>query len=278
MANFSLKSGFSNIKLGGRNYKVNDTEFEAKLKVDYDKYKEMLNQYDENSTEYKIAKDNLNRIESILNQIKEKCEENYQDTGAETSDQSESIIEGNDSTGEISYLDGTHYQIDTSKPCEKGTKYELSQDDINYLAYIASREQGSVAGAKIELSLMANLYESYRGSKYDSLQEYVEHSGWFGSSGRSGYKYPGDEYVAAVEDVLVNGNRYLPSNVDEHDCLSDITSVTVNGKSIDPSNRDAYIPYQTKITNRYGATYTFVGFAPTSEWGVKGDPFGYISE
>ena len=113
---------------------------------------------------------------------------------------------------------------------------------------------------------MANLYEKNK-SKYSSVVDYVQNSGWFGKRSTSSYKYPGDDFVSAAKEVISEGNRYLPSNVVEHDCLSDITSIssgTVN-------NREDYVPGETIIKNRYGATYVFVGFAPNG-----GDPFGYL--
>ena len=156
--------------------------------------------------------------------------------------------------------------IDTSTPVGTGTKYNLSQDDLNFLAYVAYREQGSVEGAKIELSLMVNLYEKNK-SSYSSVVDYVANSGWFGSGALSSYSYPGDEYVAAAREVVVEGNRYLASNVVEHDCISDISSISTGSRS----DRSAYIPGETIINNVYGARYVFIGFAPNG-----GDPFGYL--
>ena len=189
--------------------------------------------------------------------------------------QPESHDDNSAPSGELEYV-GNSNIISTEVPVSVGKTYDLSQEDINYLAYVAMKEQASPEGAKIELSLILNRYEqNNRG--YDNVRDYVKNCGWWSSSSTSNYKYPGDEYVAIAEDVLLDGNRYLPNNVVEHDYIGDITSVKVNGVSIDPSDRSAYVPYETVIKNCYGATYTFVGFAPTSEWGVKGDPFGYIS-
>ena len=157
--------------------------------------------------------------------------------------------------------------IDTSKPVTTVAGYNLSDDDLAYLAYVAMREQGSVEGAKMELSLMANLYEKNK-SNYSNVRDYVDNSGWFASSSRSGYNYPGDEYYSAAKDVLNSGNRYVATNVDEHDCISDISSISTGDKD----DRSNYIPGETVIHNRYGSTYTFAGFAPNG-----GDPFGYIN-
>ena len=156
--------------------------------------------------------------------------------------------------------------IDTSKPVGTGAKYNLTDDDLSFLGYVASSEQGSVEGAKLELSLMANLYEENKGS-FSSVRDYVENSGWFGSSYGSEYSYPGDEYIAVAKDVLENGNRYLASNVVEHDCLSDIASCSTG----DVYDKSCYVPGETILENVYGAKYVFVGFAPN-----EGDPFGYL--
>ena len=173
-------------------------------------------------------------------------------------------------TGEIVNVSGTNVTngnvIDTSTPVGEGTKYNLSNDDLAHLAYVALREQGSVEGAKLELSLMANLYEK-NASRFSSVRDYVENSGWFASGSRTGYSYPGDAYVQAAREVLNEGKRYLPSNVVEHDCISDLTSSSTGSVS----NRSSYIPGKTVLTNRYGARYMFVGFAPNG-----GDPFGYL--
>ena len=161
-------------------------------------------------------------------------------------------------------LDGN--VINPSTPVTSGDKYNLSDDDLAHLAYVAMREQGSIDGAKLELSLMANLYEKNK-SNYSSVRDYVDNSGWFASGSRSGYSYPGDDYYNAAKDVLNDGNRYLESNVVEHDCLSDINSISTGSVN----NRSDYIPGETVINNTYGASYVFVGFAPNG-----GDPFGYL--
>lgn len=161
--------------------------------------------------------------------------------------------------------------IDTSSSNYSVDGYSnLTDEEINTLAYIAYHEQGSVEGAKIELSLMCNLYEKNK-SNYSSVYDYVQNSGWFGSATGSSKTPPSDAYTEIAYDVLVNGNHYLPSNVVEHDCISDL-SYAKNGDSyINVSDRSSYIPGETILKNVYGATYVFVGFAPNG-----GDPFGYL--
>lgn len=156
--------------------------------------------------------------------------------------------------------------INTDKPVGIGTKYNLSDDQLARLACVAQREQGSVEGAKVELSLMANLYEKYK-KNYDNVLDYVYNSGWFASGATNNYQYPGDAYVAAAREVINNGKRYLASNVVEHDYLGDLV-YNSTGNIYDKSS---YIPGKTVLQNQWGAKYVFVGFAPNG-----GDPFGYL--
>ena len=113
---------------------------------------------------------------------------------------------------------------------------------------------------------MANLYEENK-DNFSSVRDYVENSGWFGSSYGSEYSNPGPEYIEAAKDVLSNGNRYLASNVVEHDYLGDLVYCSTG----DVYDKDSYIPGKTVLENQWGARYVFVGFAPND-----GDPFGYL--
>lgn len=201
----------------------------------------------------------LNNNSGIIKNYLQQTSTNYQlgDNEAEqeilsTSTDGKMILDGN--------------VIDTTKPVTTGAKYNLSDDDLAFLGYVASSEQGSVDGAKLELSLMANLYEENK-DHYSSVRDYVENSGWFGSSYGSEYNYPGDEYIDVTKDVLVNGNRYLNSNVVEHDYLGDIVSCSTG----DVYDKSCYVPEETVLENQWGAKYVFVGFAPND-----GDPFGYL--
>lgn len=181
------------------------------------------------------------------------------------------------SSGDVSSQSNVNYSnnvgsdsiIDTSSPVSKKDGYSLSEDELNTLAYIAYREQGSVEGAKIELSLMCNLYEKNK-SSFSSVYSYVQNSGWFGDA--TGVRSaPSADYYAAAVDVMNNGNRYLADNVVEHDCLSDISYAANDGSSINVYDKSSYVPGKTVLHNVYGADYVFVGFAPNG-----GDPFGYL--
>lgn len=159
-------------------------------------------------------------------------------------------------------LDGNVVVVD--KPVANGNKYNLSDDDLVWLGNVALHEQGSLEGAKMELSLMANLYEQHKNEGYSNVRDYVENSGWFSRSAMTG-EFPGDEYVSAANDVLNNGNLYLTPDINEHNSMRSVDHITTG----DSSNRDDYIPGETIVYNKMGAVFRFEGFAP-----YDGDPFG----
>ena len=161
----------------------------------------------------------------------------------------------------------------------KGTKYDLTATELKKLARLCDQEQGSVAGCAAEASLMANLYELV-GKSYGSLYSYVRNGKWFSQAAywMDNGSCTSSE-LAAVKDVLVNGNRTVPLYIDEHDCFEDIEYIKVNGKKYTYKNNKAqvknksnYIKDKTIIRNNYDSTYTFYCFpAPGA------DPFGYTN-
>lgn len=159
----------------------------------------------------------------------------------------------------------------------KAKAYNFTDDEIRRIAAMCCSENGSSTDAmRAEASLMANLYEKNGDGKYTTsgFIRYITTSGWFASSCVDDYYNPytvSSSYLEAVRDVLINGNRYFPIYVDEHDWLGDISSVSNDGVSFDPYDRSKYKKGVTKIRNCYGATYTFYCF-PDDE----SDPFGYI--
>ena len=147
-------------------------------------------------------------------------------------------------------------------------KYDLTEDEIRGLANLALQEQGSIDGACAELSLMANLYEQQ--TKYPTLYEYVRKSGWFSRAAHwMDNGNAGSIYRLYTKYVLCEGLRTLPKHINEHDCFSDIVSISTGGIVI----RSDYKRDKTVIKNRYGSTYTFYCF-PTA----NSDPFGYTKE
>lgn len=153
---------------------------------------------------------------------------------------------------------------------------DLTETQIKKIARLCVQEQGSVAGVKAEASLMANQLETstYRQNKYGTggagLYNWIRNGGWFYRS--SYYMDNGsaaNKYIEAVRDVLVNGNRTLPQYIDEHDCFSDIKSISTGSIR----NRSDYISGKTIVKNKMGSTWTFYEFPSSTS-----DPFGYTKE
>lgn len=156
------------------------------------------------------------------------------------------------------------------------TKYNLTSAQIHGLANLCKQEQGTIAGAKAEACLIANILEeqAYYRNKYGTdIYNFARNSGWFSRAAYwMDHGSASTYYDDAIKDVLCNGNRTLPVFVDEHDAFSDITSATNNGRAISIRDRSAYIQDVTLIKNRYGSKYTFWCF-PTA----TSDPFGYTN-
>lgn len=154
-------------------------------------------------------------------------------------------------------------------------KYSLTSTQITKIARLCIQEQGSLKGVRAEASLMANQLETNtaRQKKYgtdgNGLYNWVRNGGWFY---RAAYYMDNGlasaEAVAAVKGVLCKGNRFFPQYVDEHDCISDISSISTGSKY----SRDDYVKGKTIIKNTHGSIYTFWCFpAPGC------DPFGYTA-
>ena len=174
-----------------------------------------------------------------------------------------------------------------------GQSYRLTNDELMGLCGVAKAEQGSIAGARAEASLMANLYElKTSGAKTGSgLYNYVRNSGWFSNAAKHmDWGCPND-YLNAVRDVLVNGNRTLPFYINEHDCFNcsashacldvskgDICKINTNGVDYtsmnEIKNRSNYVRDNTKVYTYYyshGKDYWVFYTFPAA----NSDPFGY---
>lgn len=154
--------------------------------------------------------------------------------------------------------------------------YQLNDAQIKGVANIIEHEQPGMSGMLAEASLMANQTDE-GGDDKATVERLVAQAtgGWF-AHGRDRFYNPGSpsaDAIKAAKAVMLNGKRTLPRYVDEHDCFSDIASVTTNGSSISKTDRSAYVAHQTKVHNNMGSTYTFYEF-PNSE----ADPFGYIHD
>ncbi len=175
----------------------------------------------------------------------------------------------------------------------KAAQYSFTEEQLKNLVRAAFAEQGpSGEGYKTELSVFANVYEAGGGEPGNSegLISYLLNGSWFASSTGQAYRTgcspwecygePSQEQVAAAKDILNNGNRVIPPEVDEHDSISDIASVSNNGSGFSPSDKAQYKSGVTVIHNRFGSTYTFFQWANgeqecTGNSSECGDPFGY---
>ena len=182
-------------------------------------------------------------------------------------------------------------------------RYNLTEDQIVQIASLCAQEQGhsNPRGAAAEAALMANKFE-VSGAKYaakyanngDALYHYVREVGWWHAAGTYMDKRNAKpEIVAAVRDVLVNGNRVLPKYVDSHDCTNcgkfnkcpngdngDICELVINGASYtekkDIENKKNYIAHKTRVKNVYGIkSKSYQGAIFYSFPSSAGDPFSY---
>lgn len=146
--------------------------------------------------------------------------------------------------------------------------YNLSTHEIQVLAYVAKREQGSENGARAELSLMANLFE--RQSAKKTITDYVLKSGWFASSS-TGSTTSDSKWTNLVEDVLVRGNRTLPPQINEHDWKGDLLRISTGNLNNDGDYKQLVTEvYQNPARfGGYGGHWTFWCFPEKGS-----DPFG----
>lgn len=185
-----------------------------------------------------------------------------------------------------------------------GQRYNLSESELRGLCGVAKAEQGSINGARAEATLIANRYELLNTTNAfygKGLYNYVRNSGWFAHAANHMSEGCPSDYLQAVRDVLVNGNRTMPLYIDEHDCFDcnksrycsnknngDICKLENNGQTyssmdiIKSRNNQYYISGVTKIYTVYKESssikyWTFYTFVKNEDGTNKGDPFGYTN-
>ncbi len=174
----------------------------------------------------------------------------------------------------------TGTNCENNKASTNFKKYNFTDAQLRGILSMAEHENGSTLRAvKSEVSIMANLYEK-KGGNYSDLIDYVKNGKWFASDTVAAYNEShnpafGNEELEAAKDILNNGNRTLPPQIDEHDMIGDIETAKNNGTEIDKTDRSKYVRGTTIIHNKYGSTFTFYAWADDVE--KKGDPFGYTS-
>ena len=119
-----------------------------------------------------------------------------------------------------------------------------------------------------QLETSASRRKKY-GTGADGLYNWVRNGGWFAKAAHwMDNGSVSDAILAGVKDVLVKGNRTLSLCVDEHDCFSDIKSISTGSVK----DRSAYVQGKTVVKNKYGSTWTFWCFPDSTS-----DPFGYTA-
>ena len=156
-------------------------------------------------------------------------------------------------------------------------KYKLTEKQIRGIANIVLHEQGSIAGWYAEASQIANRTD-IRGDQYATGVNAVKTvtSGWY-AKGKTRYNAgtSNKTVITIVKRVFCDGYRTLPRYIDEHDCMSDISTVK-NGKVGVKKSKSKWKTHTTVVKNKMGSTYTFYSFPGGYKTGV--DPFGYTSK
>ena len=179
-----------------------------------------------------------------------------------------------------------------------GTKYNVSDSELENIAKVCQREQGTPAGAAAEAELMINKYilSGYEGSFYDYLFKSSKGNWWapiVNNTFLNTILKP--EVKEAVRKVVVEGQRTMPAYINEHDCMDcnkkrpcangnpgDICYLEVNGQkysSLDQikqrDNKQIYVSETTKIYTVYKQDSSVKYWVFYSFPDSRSDPFGY---
>ena len=239
---------------------------------------------------------NANANPQTINDIISKREEEENKKNDLESEENKQKIRGYLSSLTILTINNNSTSKDHISPYV-GQKFDVSDSELNDIAKVCQREQGSPEGSAIEAELMINKYilSGYEGSLYDYIFKSTA-QGWWSPIKHNTYKAtilkPANR--EAVRKVVVEGIRKWPGYINEHDCFNcgkstcaghkgDICYLTLNGQQIDDIEKiktrsdSYYVRDKTRIQNVMGGNYTFYGFV--QENGVNvGDPFGYTDK
>ena len=108
------------------------------------------------------------------------------------------------------------------------TKYDLTDTQLWDLAEVAMSENNcNLTAFKNEVSIMANIFEDPARNNTingDNFVAFIRNGGWFSTSGyvNGAVDFEVDtEHMKTIKDILLDGNRTLPLEIVEHDCLFD---------------------------------------------------------
>ena len=172
-----------------------------------------------------------------------------------------------------------------------GQKYDLTDSQLRgIMAMIKNENGGSLEMIQTEATLMANVYEFYKPEPHtaDGLVSYLRtppgSGGWFATYdeyNESFSDYTQEEFNA-IKDIFNNGNRTMPPEIVEHDCVkcrAGIDYAYNDGVSFDPTDYSKYVSGKTILKQGSGGLsgqYVFYKFADDAQ--KKGDPFGYFED
>lgn len=167
------------------------------------------------------------------------------------------------------------------------TAYTLSDGELYGLLHMTKNEQSTIEGIKFELSFIANKADQAGNS---NIVNYAKNSTWLSQATRFRYSESrgslSDAEIQAGREVLINGNRSIPSQITEHICIGDIDWLELNGIKYNATNagdcsgaglenNSYFISGATKIHTISGSTFIFYSF-PKSGDITSGDAFGYL--
>ena len=173
-----------------------------------------------------------------------------------------------------------------------GQKYDLTDGQLaGIMAMIKGENADSLEMIQTEATIMPNLYEFYRPKSprtgaglvdYLTASPYGGGGGWFATYNLYNESYTGytAEEFNAIKDILVNGNRTMPPEIVEHDCINCGAGVNYaynDGVEFDVTDRSKYISGKTLLkqgSGRLTGQYIFYKFADDAA--KAGDPFGYF--
>ena len=164
-----------------------------------------------------------------------------------------------------------------------GNKFMMTEGQARgMVAMISNENAGSVAEVKTTASQMANRFDKY-GSSYgegiEGLINYVKTSRWYDSG--TGEKYDENydasaEYIDAVKDVLIEGNRTIPPQVVQFATgTSQWIAARNEGTEINVDDRDQFKSGVTEIEELFGDHAKWIFYQWADPDAKSGDPFGY---
>lgn len=216
------------------------------------------------------------RGKSLFSTITNKFLKNVKNTIAySTTNNVLNLLKGNNTSTTVSNsTNNDTSQTSTSGAVVQGQKYDLTDEQLRVLTSMCIGEQGEgKEGIEFEASLMCNLFEYkkyYNSTKQTNLYDYVTKGGWF-AGGNTNHTTT-DEQKEWVRNVICNGNRTIPLCIVEHDWIGDLVKIEGPGTL---SDKSTFVPNQTKVTNRWGGTWTFWAFPGNDS---EKDPFGYTDD